>query len=208
MIRVLLADDHSLVREGLKHLFELTDDVRVVAEAASGAQVLQLLNQPDFDLILLDMSMPGVSGANLISRIVARTVEIPVLVLSMHNETQIARRALDAGAMGYLTKDCEPEILLAAIRGVARGDLFLDPAVAEKMGELGSTFESPYQKLSEREFEILLLLAKGCSVNDIADQLIISNKTVSTHKMRLMKKMGFSSNADIVRYAVAQGLIG
>jgi DNA-binding NarL/FixJ family response regulator len=184
--------------------------VRVVAEAACGAQLLLLLNEPNFDLILLDMSMPGVSGANLISRVTARESAIPVLALSMYNEVQIARRALAAGAAGYLTKDCEPEVLLSAIRTVAEGGRFIDPALADKIDDnkSGEDSVSQHEQLSEREFEILLLLAKGFSVNEIAEQLIISNKTVSTHKMRLMNKMRFSCNADIVRYAIANNLIG
>lgn len=209
MIKILMADDHCIVREGMKHLFALTDDISVVAEAVNGGQVLDRLRQGGFDMVLLDMSMPGVSGVNLITRICTYSPQIPILVLSMHNEPQIARRALNAGARGYLTKDSEPEILLAAVRKVAQGARFIDPVLAEQM-----VFETndPEQKalheqLSEREREILLLLAKGKSLNEIADELAISNKTVSTHKMRLMQKMNFSNNADLVRYAVASGLV-
>lgn len=204
-----MADDHCIVREGMKHLFALTDDISVEAEAVNGGQVLDRLRQGGFDMVLLDMSMPGVSGVNLITRICTYSPQIPILVLSMHNEPQIARRALNAGARGYLTKDSEPEILLAAVRKVAQGACFIDPVLAEQM-----VFETndPEQKalheqLSEREREILLLLAKGKSLNEIADELAISNKTVSTHKMRLMQKMNFSNNADLVRYAVASGLV-
>lgn len=209
MIKILMADDHCIVREGMKHLFALTDDISVEAEAVNGGQVLDRLRQGGFDMVLLDMSMPGVSGVNLITRICTYSPQIPILVLSMHNEPQIARRALNAGARGYLTKDSEPEILLAAVRKVAQGACFIDPVLAEQM-----VFETndPEQKalheqLSEREREILLLLAKGKSLNEIADELAISNKTVSTHKMRLMQKMNFSNNADLVRYAVASGLV-
>jgi DNA-binding NarL/FixJ family response regulator len=210
MIRILMADDHGIVREGMKHLFALTTDISVVAEAVDGGQVLDQLRRGGFDMILLDMSMPGVSGANLITRIRTHSPHIPILVLSMHNEPQIARRALNAGAAGYVTKDSEPEILLAAVRKIAQGGRFIDPALAERM-----VFETnaPEQKahheqLSERECQILLLLAKGKSLNEIADELAISNKTVSTHKMRMMQKMNFSSNADLVRYAVVNGLVG
>jgi len=210
MIKILMADDHGIVREGLKHLFALTGDISVVSEAVNGGQVLDRVRQDDFDMILLDMSMPGVSGVNLITRIRTHCPQIPILVLSMHGEPQIARRALNAGAAGYVTKDREPEILLTAIRKVVQGGRYIDPVLAEQM-----VFETndPEQKalheqLSEREYEILLLLAKGNSLNQIAEQLAISNKTVSTHKMRLMQKMNFSSNADLVRYAVANGLVG
>lgn len=208
MIKILMADDHGIVREGLKHLFALTADIAVVAEAVNGGQVLERLQQGDFDVILLDMSMPGVSGVNLITRIRSHSPHIPILVLSMHNEPQIARRALNAGAAGYLTKDGEPEILLTAVRKVAQGGCFIDPALAGQMvfetNDPGQ--KAPHEQLTEREYEILLLLAKGKSLNEIADELAISNKTVSTHKTRLMQKMNFSSNADLVHYAVANGL--
>jgi len=208
MIRILMADDHGIVREGMKHLFALTADIAVVAEAVNGGQVLERLQQGGFDVILLDMSMPGVSGVNLITRIRAHSPHIPILVMSMHNEPQIARRALNAGAAGYLTKDSEPEILLTAVRKVAQGGRFVDPALAGQLvfetNDPGQ--KAPHEQLTEREYEILLLLAKGKSLNEIADELAISNKTVSTHKTRLMQKMNFSSNADLVHYAVANGL--
>ena len=210
MIKVLLADDHSIVREGMKHLFSLTNDIQVASEAANGGDVLELLHQPrNFNIILLDMSMPGICGVNLISRIRAHDLKLPILVISMHNEPQIARRALNAGASGYLTKDSEPEILLAAVRKVARGGKFMDPGLAEQMifqGNNDTDQQPAHEQLSEREFQILSLLAKGKSLNEIADELAISNKTVSTHKARLMQKMEFHSNADLVRYAVEHGL--
>jgi len=209
MIRVLIADDHAIVREGLKQLFALDSDVVVAGEAVDGAQVLETLRQGGFDLVLLDMTMPGVSGVNLISRIRAQDGAPPILVLSMHNELQIARRALTAGASGYLTKDSRPEILMAAIRKVATGGRFIDPGLAEQMvfeaGDSGQ--RPPHELLSDREFHILRLLVRGMSVNDVAEELVISNKTVSTHKARLMLKMNFHNNAELVRYAVAHGLI-
>jgi DNA-binding NarL/FixJ family response regulator len=209
MIRLLLADDHALVREGLKQLFALTPDIVVAGEAINGARVLEAVRHERFDLILLDMTMPGTSGADLISRLRAGDEPPPVLVLSMHNEPQIVRRSLAAGAAGYLTKDNDPSVLLGAIRKVAGGGRFLDPALAE-----ATAFESvlpeqslPVHKiLSERELQVLSLFAKGFTVNDIAAQLNISNKTVSTHKTRLMDKMGFASNADLVRYAIRHGV--
>ena len=209
MIRVLIADDHAIVREGLKQLFALDNGIVVAGEAVDGSQVLETLRQGGFDLVLLDMTMPGVSGVNLISRIRAQDGAPPILVLSMHNELQIARRALTAGASGYLTKDSRPEILMAAIRKVATGGRFIDPGLAEQMvfeaGDSGS--RPPHELLSDREFHILRLLVRGMSVNDVAEELVISNKTVSTHKARLMLKMNFHNNAELVRYAVAHGLI-
>jgi DNA-binding NarL/FixJ family response regulator len=162
-----------------------------------------------FDLVLLDMTMPGVSGVNLISRIRAQEGAPPILILSMHNELQIARRALSAGASGYLTKDSRPDILIAAIRKVAAGGRFIDPGLAEQMvfEADGAGQRLPHELLSDREFNILRLLVRGMSVNDIAEELVISNKTVSTHKARLMQKMNFQNTAELVRYAVTHGLI-
>lgn len=209
MINILLADDHAIVREGIKRFFELSRDICVVGEAVNGTEVLEQLRETKADLLLLDMSMPGISGANLISRIVARHPAIPILVLSMHIEPQIARRALNAGAAGYLTKDSEPEILLTAIRRIAQGKRYICPVLAEQMvfALNDDKNDSPHESLSEREREIMILLVKGISLNDIADQLAISNKTVSTHKMRLMKKLNITSNADLVRYAIEYKLI-
>ena len=210
MIRVLIADDHAIVREGLKQLFALDSDVAVAGEAIDGAEVLEAVRHADsIDLLLLDMTMPGVSGVNLISRIRAQDGAPPILILSMHNELQIARRALSAGAAGYLTKDSRPDILMAAIRKVAAGGRFIDPELAEQMvfEAEGSGQRPSHELLSEREFSILRLLVRGMTVNDIAEELVISNKTVSTHKARLMQKMNFRSNAELVRYAVTHGLI-
>ena len=210
MIRLLLADDHVLVREGLKQLFALTSDLHVAAEASNGAQVLDLLRQERFSIILLDITMPGICGPDLIERIRTRDNPPPILVLSMHNEPQIARRALGAGAAGYLTKDNDPKTLLTAIRKVAAGGRFLAPSLAEALAfeaSSSSPSNTSHEQLSDREFQIFTLLARGIGVNEIARQLAISNKTVSTHKARLMDKMGLASNADLVRYAITQGLI-
>jgi len=208
MIRLLIADDHTLMREGLKQLFAIVSDLSVVGEAMNGSEVLDRLRQGGVDLILLDMTMPGISGEDLITRIRAHYPDLFILVLSMHNEPLVAQRALKAGANGYLSKDGDPETLLAAIRKVAAGGRFLDASIAEKMAFEASGLSpvAHHESLSDREFQVLRLLAKGMGVNDIAAELAISNKTVSTHKARMMEKMGFQSNADLVRYAIAQGL--
>ncbi|AMP06968.1 response regulator transcription factor [Collimonas pratensis] len=209
MIRVLIADDHAIVREGLKQLFALGTEVAAVGEAVNGGQVLDALHAGGIDLVLLDMTMPGVSGVNLIQRIRAHESYPPVLVLSMHNELPIARRALAAGASGYLTKDNKPETLMLAIRKVVAGGRFIDPELAEQMVfESGSSDQRPpHELLSDREFHILQLLVRGKSVNQVAEELSISNKTVSTHKARLMQKMNFQNNAELVRYAITYNLI-
>jgi DNA-binding NarL/FixJ family response regulator len=209
MIRVLIADDHGIVREGLKQLFALGSDIAVAGEAVNGGEVLQALGAGGIDIILLDMTMPGISGANLITRLRAHDTCPPILVLSMHNELQVARRAMAAGASGYVTKDSDPQTLMTAIHKVAAGGRFLDTVLAEKLAFVmgGAEEGEPHDVLSERELDILRRLVQGKSVNDIADELKISNKTVSTHKARLMQKMNFSNNAELVRYAVAHGLV-
>lgn len=209
-IKLLLVDDHALVREGLKQLFALTNDIEVVGEGANAAQAIDFLRCRQVDLVLLDMSMPGIGGAGLIARIAGRDDAPPVLILSMHNEVQVVRRALASGASGYLTKDCNPDVLLGAIRKVAAGGRFLDPVLAEAMAfEAALPGESrlPHEQLSDREFEVLTLLARGLSVGEIAAQLVISNKTVSTHKTRLMEKMGLSTQTDLIRYALDHGML-
>ena len=209
IIRLLIVDDHALMREGLKQLFALTNDLQVVAEAENGALALERLHEGDIDLLLLDMNMPGLSGEDLIVHICARYPTQRILMLSMHNEPQIAQRMLRAGATGYLCKTCMPETLLGAIRRVASGARVIDPQIAENIAlEASSLMHQSYHgKLTERELQVLRLFALGTSVSGIADALAISSKTVSTHKARLMEKMGFSSNAEIVRYAVSQNLI-
>lgn len=208
MIRVLIADDHSIVREGIKQIFALVENLVVAGEAANGEEADERLAQGGVDLLLLDMTMPGSSGEELISRLRARYPDLPVLVLSMHNDPMIALRALKAGADGYLAKDCNPGTLLDAIHKVAAGSRFLDPKLAEQAAFNAVGIEGPidHNALSKREFEVMRLLADGLGVNHIADRLAISNKTVSTYKSLLMKKMGFTSSADIIRYAITHRL--
>jgi len=208
VIRLLIADDHAIVREGLKQIFSLTNNIDVAGEATSGAEVLEAMHDVDFDLLLLDMTMPGISGVDLISRIRLRHADLPILVLSMHDSPQIVRRTLKAGASGYIAKSAIPEVLLTAIKKVAAGGRFIDPVLAEQMVfDVEETeLEQPHKHLSDREYQILCLLVRGKSVNEIADELAISNKTVSTHKANLMQKMGFKTNADLVSYGFSHGL--
>lgn len=208
MTRLLIVDDHTIMREGLKQLFALVGDLEVVGDATNGAQALERLREGGIDLVLLDLTMPGISGECLIERMRAHHPALRILVLSMHNEPQVAQRALKAGANGFTCKDGDPEGLLAAIRKVAAGGRHLDPAVAEKMAFEAAGVDAPasHECLSDRELQVLRLLAQGKSINEIADELHICNKTVSTHKARMMEKMGFANNADMMRYAIANGL--
>lgn len=208
MIRVLIADDHALVRGGLKQIIATTADIEVAGEATCGADVLEKARGGDYSLLLLDMSMPGLSGIDLIRHLKTARPDLPILVLSMHNEGQVVTRALRAGAAGYVTKDSEPEILLAAIRKIAGGGRFLDPTLVDVMVfAAGSADAPPHELLSDREFQVLQLLAKGHSLNEIGGMLNISAKTISTHKMRLMEKLGLDNNAELVRYAMRHGLV-
>ena len=208
MIRILIADDHAIVRGGLKQIIATTSDIVVAAEAAQGSEVVDKLRSCAVDLLLLDMTMPGISGVDLIRRVRAEQPSLPVLVLSIHDEAQVASRALRAGATGYLTKDSDPDVLLAAIRKLADGGRFIDPKLVDAM-----VFEThrgdmpPHEMLSDREFQVLQMLAAGKSINEIADACALSAKTISTHKMRLMQKLGLANNAEVIRYAIRHGLI-
>ena len=208
MIRLLIADDHTLLREGLKQLFSLTEDIIVAGEAANGEETLQVLRGNDIDLLLLDITMPGTSGIELISSIRREYPALPILVLSMHNEPQIARRLIKAGAVGYMTKDNALSMVVAAIRKIVAGGRFISPELAERIAFETSTHELPlpHERLSNREFHILRLLAQDKNMNEIAEILSISSKTVSTHKSRLMQKMGINSNSELLRYALAHKL--
>ncbi len=209
MIRVLIADDHVIVRNGLKQLFELMGDIVVAGEAVNGAEAMEKLRKDKYDLILIDLTMPGVSGVGLIGQISEQNPELPILVLSMHNELQIAKRVLQAGASGFVTKGSMQDVLMDAVRKVSAGGRYIDPSIAElMMFEKPSQNEAaPHERLSEREMHILKLFAKGLGINEIAEELFISNKTVSTHKARLMQKMNFQSNAELIRYAADYNLI-
>lgn len=207
MIRILIADDHAIVRGGLKQIIATTEDVEVAGEAAQGTEVLEKLHTCRVDLLLLDMTMPGISGVDLIRRVRTEYPALPVLVLSIHNEAQVVARAVRAGASGYVTKDSDPDILLAAIRKLAAGGRFIDPKLVDVMVfDTHSSGAAPHEILSDREFQVLHLLAAGKSISAIAEVLVLSAKTISTHKMRLMQKLGIENNAELIRYAIKHGL--
>ena len=204
MIKVMVAEDHKIVREGIKQLIGMAPDLEVVGEASNGEQLLEGLRRTPCDVVL-----PGVNGLEAIPRIRALAAAPVILVLSMHNEAQMAARALKVGAAGYATKDSEPALLITAIRRVAGGGRYIDPDLADRMVfEVGLTdSRPPHAQLSEREFSVFERLVRGEGVNDIALHLAVSNKTVSTHKARLMQKLGVHSVADLVRYAMEHRLV-
>ncbi|MGR2661007.1 MULTISPECIES: response regulator [Chromobacterium] len=208
MIRVIVAEDHTIVREGIKQLIGLADDLQVVGEAANGGAVFDALRAAVCDVLLLDISMPGLSGLDVIPRLRALAQPPAILVLSMHDEVQMAARALKAGAAGYATKDSDPALLLTAIRKVAGGGRYIDPQLADRLVfEVNLSDERPpHAQLSEREFQVFQRLAQGANVNEVAQLLAISAKTVSTHKVRLMQKLRAQSLADLVRYAIEHQL--
>ena len=204
MIRVLLADDHSIVRDGLKRILASTPDLEVAGEAANGDQALALVKAHDFDVVMLDMSMPGLSGIDLIKRLKIEKPRLRILVLSMHGESQYAARALKAGAAGYLNKDAAADALLGALRKVAGGGVHIGDAAAAAL--LNKT-ESPHETLSDREFEVMRFLVDGLGPTEIAERLHLSVKTVSTHKTRILDKLGLGSTAELVRYVMEHKLL-
>ncbi len=208
MIRILIADDHAIMRDGLKQILAGCSDMLVAGEAENGVDALNKIRQQHFDVAVLDMSMPGISGIELIKQIKSESAKLPVLVLSMHKENQYAGRALKAGASGYLCKDSAAAQLVAAIRKVACGGVFISQEAAQNLAlsMVTHTDSLPHTLLSDREYQIFKLLVAGKGITEMADILNISVKTVSTHKARIMQKMGLSTVADLVRYSIEHGL--
>lgn len=210
MIRIVIADDHTIMREGLKRILEGADDIEVVGEATDGFEALAQVRKGGFDLLMLDLSMPGRNGVELIRQIKDEMPKLPILILTMHDEEQYAVRAIRAGARGYLTKESAGTQLVSAIRRVASGRPYISLEVAEQlaMDAMPSVMDDlPHKQLSDREFEVFSMLVCGKSITEIAESLHLSVKTVSTHKTRILHKMGVPSLADLVQYAVVHGLL-
>lgn len=209
MIRIVMADDHAIVREGLKRIVESAEDLQLAGEAGDGNEVMRLVREQDFEVLVLDLSMPGRSGMELIKLVRTEKPRLRILVLSMHQELQYAVRAIKSGASGYLTKESAPAQLVQAIRKVAGGGAFITAEVAEQLalGAMPGGQRLPHESLSDREFEVLRLLVAGVSVTDVAAQLKLSVKTVSTHKSNLMQKMGLQNQSELIRYALRHGLM-
>ena len=208
MYRVLLVDDHAVVRRGVRAILEDHFASISVEEAGNAEDALTLVAQP-FDAIVLDLSMPGRDGFDLLAEIKHRSTKTPVLIMSLHSEDQFAMRALRAGASGYLTKSAAPEELVAAVTKVIRGGRYISETLADRLalGASGGAAESPHERLSDREFDVMRGIASGSSVSEIAVQMHLSVKTVSTYRARLLDKMGMSSNAELTRYALEYGLV-
>jgi DNA-binding NarL/FixJ family response regulator len=207
MIRVFVADDHVVVRRGLRQILE-TEGMSVPAEGGTADEVLAGVEGRTTDVLVLDLSLPGGNGLDLLKEVKRRRPELPVLILTVHSEDQYAVRALRAGASGYLTKDMAPEMLVQAIRKVYRGGRFVTPALAERLVlHLHDDPEKPsHESLSNREFEVLRILASGRTVSEAAETMGLSVKTVSTYRTRILEKMNMKTNAELTHYAIRNGL--
>jgi DNA-binding NarL/FixJ family response regulator len=208
MIKVALCDDHPVVREGLKVAFAQTPDIRVVAEASNGSELQEVLRATKCNAVILDISLPGSSGLDVLKDLASHDVKVPVLILSMHPESQYALRALRLGAAGYLPKDSPMPDLIAALRKVASGGKYISPGQAELLAdELRRGRKPPIERLSDRELQVLLELASGQGIKQIAHKLCISPSTVGSHRTRLLAKLGLRTGADLVRFAVENQLL-
>jgi DNA-binding NarL/FixJ family response regulator len=208
-MKILIADDHSVVREGLKQILKKLPDVNQIEEAMNGIDALKMIESSNYDFVILDITLPCISGLDVLKSLKLQNNNTRILVLSMHPEEQFAIRALKLGAVGYVTKDRAGEELLAAIRKISGGGKYVSSELAEFMAlNLDYRFDSLlHEKLSEREFQIMIQLASGKSSRDIAAELFISEKTVGTHRLRIMQKMGMKKNSDLTFYALKNKLI-
>ncbi|MDA8239088.1 MAG: response regulator transcription factor [Nitrospiraceae bacterium] len=209
MIRILIADDHRIVREGLKQILAETPDMIVVDEASNGQEVLGKVWENDHDVVLLDISMPGRSGLDILKQLKNERPKLAVLVLSMYSEEQYAIRALRAGASGYMTKESAPDELIEAIRKVSTGRKYISPTVAEKLAvSLEANDERPaHENLSDREYQVMCMIASGKTIKTIADELSLSVKTVSTYRTRILEKMRMKNNAELTHYSIQNRLV-
>jgi len=209
MIKILIADDHAIVRKGLRQIVSDTSDIIVADEASTGSEVLDKVHDNDYDVVVLDISMPGGDGLNILKQIKKVKHKIPILVLSIHPEDQYAVRALKAGAAGYMTKESAPDELITAIRRVAGGRKYVSSQLAEKLAlhlELNSE-KKLHESLSDREYQVLCMIASGKSVKEIANEVCLSIKTISTYRTRILEKMQMKGNAALTHYAIKHGLV-
>ena len=209
MIKIVIADDHPIVRAGLKQILADASDIKVVAEAGDGHEILKLIRKGGVDVVLLDITMPGLMGLDALKQMSVENPKLPILVLSMHPEEQYAIRVLKAGASGYLTKAAAPEQLIGAIRKVFRGGRYVSAALAEKLAlglQVGAT-GLPHENLSDREYQVLCLISSGKTVKEIAEELSLSEKTISTYRTRILEKMDMKSNAELTHYGIKNELV-
>ena len=208
-MKILIADDHSIVREGLKQYIKTLDEVRMIDEAVNGNEAWAKIKDGSYDLVILDVSMPGMSGLDVLQKIREKNLKTRVLILSVHPQEQYAVHAFKMGASGYLSKDSAFEELTLAIKKIVSGGRYIASAFAEKLAfnSYDSDTHAPHEKLSEREFQVMVMLAKGKSVTEISKEIFISDKTVSTYRARILEKMGMKKNAELTIYAIKNNLI-
>ena len=209
-IKILIADDHPIVREGFKQVLSETTDMLVADEAGNGQEVLNLIRNNKYDVILLDISMPGRSGLEILKELRSEYPKLPVLIVSIYPEEQYAIRAFRAGASGYLTKASAPHELIAAIRKISKGGRYISSSLAEKLTYYLDidAVKPPHELLSDREYQVMLLIASGKTVTEIARELCLSVKTISTYRTHILEKMRMKNNAEITLYAVQNRLVG
>jgi two-component system invasion response regulator UvrY len=209
MIKILIADDHAIVREGLKQILSESPDLVVVAEASTGQEVLDKIGKNDLDLVVLDIAMPGRGGLDILKEIKSQRPRLSVLMLSMYPEEQYAVRVLKSGASGYLTKESAPAELVRAIRQISQGKKYISPSLAEKLAidlEI-SPDRPPHETLSDREYQVMCMIASGKTLREIADGLSLSIKTISTYRSRILEKMNMKTNAELTHYAIKNKLV-
>lgn len=208
MLRVLIADNHPVVREGLKQIFATTSDILLAAETSNGTETLWKVRQGNIDVVLLDISLPGPDGIEVLKQLKRERPRVPVLMFTIHPEADYAVRSLRAGASGYIVKDIAPAQLIEAVRQVGKGGRYITPAVAEQLAfVLLSDTQNPHERLSDREFRVMCLIASGKTIAEIAAELGISPKTVSTYRGRILEKMNMRTNAELTHYAIQRGLV-
>lgn len=208
MFRILITDDHAIVRQGLARILEKNREMKIVAECENGIEALNWLSCNDCDIALIDISMPGMNGIDLLKQLREKKPRLPVLIISIYPEDQYAVRLIKAGAAGYLTKGCAPAIVIEAVTQIANGKKYISPIVAEMLAnEFGAgQGQLPHELLSDREYQIFLMLASAKTVSEIADALALSAKTISTYRSRILEKMHLRNNAEIMHYAIENRL--
>ncbi len=209
MIKVVIADDHPIVRAGLKQILAEATDIMVAGEAGNGHELLEKVRRTPFDLVLLDLKMPGMDGLDILKQLKIELPKLPVMILTIYPEANYAMRILRLGASGYLTKESAPQELISAIRKIHAGGKYISPELAEKIAFAldGDIDKLPHERLSDREYQVLCAIASGQTVSEIAESIHLSVKTVSTYRTRILEKMGMKTNADLTHYAVQNRLV-
>jgi len=207
MLKILIADDHPVVRKGLRQILADEQDIGLVGEARNDSEVMNLIHRDKWDAVVLDLTMPGRGGLELLSEIKRMRPRLPVLILTIHPEDQYAMRAFKEGASGYMNKESAPEELVGAIRKVIRGGKYVSPTLAEKLASAIGAETPPHDNLSIREYQVMLLIASGKTISQIADEMALSVKTISTYRTRILEKMAMTNNVELTRYAIKHQLV-